>query len=1522
MAFSFGNAAPVASSGGNVQMGEDLEDIQTEMLGFLALSGESKIQLLPTAWPSDQLPPPTACLMSIASRKGLVAAAAPDAIILASTESVRKAFEGTEAGDDKVKPFKPQLKIPMPMRVSQLAFTADESYLVLSAENGGGLAVYDVEALIKGSTTESAFQIATNGQSLRALAPNPTPEKGELLALVTNDGNLMMANLKGRNFISGKNGQVLKDGVSCISWSTKGKQLVAGLANGTAYQMTPEGEGKAEIPRPPKVDAGDHISSITWLENQVFLTVHTPSNFDQSQAPTSTFHIVTRNQGPGQPSSTATFLYQKISDPAAPYGLNRSPPHHFILRLKDFPPSLQDVLMIASTASTDIGLYSRSKTPLTNAKPADKISGVFTMTEMTDDSRRAQLPMTAELNDTSPIGFALDLSSKEKARKPIPTDEDIAETPTPVPALMTLNNEGVLVAWWIIYSDSVRQGTAYPGLAAIASAAQPSQQSPAPAAATSGAFGATAKPAFGTNAFGSSAPAFGTPQAAPAFGAPSQPGAFGAPSGLGQKSSLWGTPAATTTPTTSAASAPAFGSSTFGSTPTTSSTTPAFGAPSFGATSTPVFGLGNRASPWASQSTAPNAAFGQASGFSKSASVFGSSSPGTGSAAPAASGFAAFATKGGFAAAGSPTSGGSIFGSKPATNPFSTPATNSVFGGVRTEDKPTSTFGSGGSGGFVLGSTFKGDGSAKDDGPMASNAGNAFFGGAFGSALGETAKSPPAQAPVSQEADMDSDDKPDEAPKVASPKAQSTTPASTPAGPKTGLFGTPIATPGGLTPGGLFGSKPPTSTPTATPASTGFSFGGPSQPSQPAANTLKPGGFSFANLGSTNPGPKTPTSNAAPSLFSQSKTPPSPKIKEEPVSETPVSKIPEAPLPPDTTSKTTFRIGESSGSSIAGTDAPLPPDFMSKPPTATDAPLPPDFMPKPAPNALPAPEVPKENANKPIPADMIPPSDVPGGPEDEGDDDSDFVTEEDEDESGAEEGSDEGSGEDVAKDLSPTSENNQTPGFTPQSSFGQKKQSPNDTFTNISRPGQPPKGRSLFGEGLAPPVLAPPKNLASPRSPSPVRNAVPSRMLRPDRVSSAPGFASQILGSRPTTARSAPSQDTFALSQEQHKAEEQRRAESRARKEAEETQMLVDKDDDDLQNFLASDIVGTKKLDGFQSRAEYTGIKSMDSVAAQVETVYRDINSMIDTLGLNARALQCYMKGHTEQYKNEGRNRHDLEGEDEWCLVEIENFSKIIERDLAKDLENGRVKDVAHKLETCNDLEKDLIRLRTKHEDIKKIIDSHHDPNHIALARAQPLSIEQATQQHDLRKEYTKFQKLLSEAEEALTLLKAKTVSQATSNGRYSGSNAPTVEAVMKTITKMTTMAEKRSGDIDVLEGQMRRLRVGSVMSNGGSREGSPFATPSNNRASLRNPGASTSSTYGLFYTPDSIKDTPARFQSSIMSNRSTFSQGSPRRKMSGYTAEEKAQLRSKVARKKEVMEKLRSALQKAGTNVRLMNDE
>lgn len=210
---------------------------------------------MPSRWPPDALPSPTASLLSIASGKGLLAASGPDSVILASTESVRQAFYADSEED--IKPFKPQQTLQLGTRLSQVVFSRDENFLVLSAEQGGGLRVYDVQALVQGGT-QPAFEISTEGTSLRALVPNPFPDAAELFAVVTVNGDLLIANLKTRNFHNGPNGKVMKSGVSCVSWSLKGKQLVAGLGDGSCCQMTPEGEVKAQISRPPTLTGNEH----------------------------------------------------------------------------------------------------------------------------------------------------------------------------------------------------------------------------------------------------------------------------------------------------------------------------------------------------------------------------------------------------------------------------------------------------------------------------------------------------------------------------------------------------------------------------------------------------------------------------------------------------------------------------------------------------------------------------------------------------------------------------------------------------------------------------------------------------------------------------------------------------------------------------------------------------------------------------------------------------------------------------------------------------------------------------------------------------------------------------------------------------------------------------------------------------------------------------------------------------------------------------------------------------------------
>ncbi|KAL7805197.1 hypothetical protein V8C44DRAFT_361262 [Trichoderma aethiopicum] len=1431
---SFGFSSSTNAMSGDVKTGPDLETIQTEALGFLSIAGDAKVRLTST-W--ESLPAATSSLLSVASKRGLVAAAGPDQLVIATTESIRKAFEAPKDGDSDIRAFEPQLKIPMSMRVSQLVFTSDENYLVLSAESGGGLAVYEVSSLLQGSSN-SAFELSTNGEALRALVPNPTVP--ELCAIVTTGGNLHMANLQER-----KISNALKTQVSCISWSSKGKQLCAGLADGTIHQMTPEGEGKADIPKPPIVD-NCHVSSLTWLENNLFLAIHTTND----SPPSSIYHIITR-----QPPSS--FTYQKITDPVEPFGADKTP-HHSILRLRDFPPDLQDLLIVSSTASTDIGLLTRSKNALATDKPAESITGVFTTTELLDDSKRPTLPMTDSMEDSTPIGIALDLSSKDKVYKPIPSDEELEESPTPLPGFWVLTHEGVLCSWWIIYTDSIKKGTAYPGLTAVQGDAA---SAPAVAASSASPF---SNAAAGASPFSSATPA------APAFGS-------AAP--LGQKASPW----ASGSSTAPSAGGGAFGSSSFGSAPSAGA---AFGKPSalgFGQAAP----LGTRASPWASagaatgSTSAAQPAFGQ-SGFASFASKTPQSAFATAaqSSTPSSSGgFASFSTQGGFAslAGSSGNTGGSVFGSggklAGAGSAFGTTSTDtafppkpagSVFGSA--QEKPS---------GSVFGSTpFKLESSFKPDPAQAGNdtapapTGSSMFGSAFGSALSDAASKAPDAAASAKDEDMDTGE--------VSPGTE-----AGPTAPTTGttsIFGTKTEPPK-TTSGGLFGSGG------ATPKPAGSSvFGSFGSASKPASS---PGLFGSASKPADDS--KTPTAKSV-ETFS-------------------------APLPPDATSKSSYLIGESSDSSVAsnppslfgssaaskastlfaaaakdtaakskGADSSRPNPFLTaskpseeKPTVIEDAPLPPDptkisFGSKSTKASPPSKsfELPS-STQKAQPS--LPPAPEPASDEEEESDLDDNASEGSGEDDNASEGS-EGSGVDVARDLG-------LGGRTPQSSAG--------------------NARPLFGEVGRSTSSIPQPTTTGPRSPSPARAGARDRALlsEANRSISAPGVASEQLAPKRAqlVASSAAGKDKTA-------AEDTFIAQSRKlreRQQAEESRLLIDEEDEEVQRVLASEIEGTLELDEFIAHSNIAP-PAQESIPAQVEAVYRDINSMIDTLGLNARSVRAFIKGHTDNRVPDGRSPDDLEDPDDWVLCEISDLGEIIDVELFGDLEEGRVQDLPDKLEACQELARDMHRLRAKQEDLKRIIMTRVDPSQADAARSLPLSAEQQAQQNDLRREYTNFSKLLAEAEEALTLLKTRIASLSGASGRGSTS-VPTVEAVMKTITKMTSMVEKRSGDIDVLETQLRRMRLEPP-----SREESPFRTPQSRRSILLSPEV----------TPS--RSLRQSISGSVMSF-GTPAKSTPRKKISGFSREEKGELMDKRAKRQAVLGRLKESVQKKGVSVWNMED-
>ena len=380
------------------------------------------------------------------------------------------------------------------------------------------------------------------------------------------------------------------------------------------------------------------------------------------------------------------------------------PAKHFITRLQSAPPNLDDILVVASTVSSDINLLVKARVPLSPDPTASNGINKYVTAMMADDTRRAQMPMTQDFQDTSPIGAAFDFSAEEKAPRPIPGDE-MDESSTPLPAYFVLNNEGILVAWWLVYNEAVRAGLRYPGL----------MPTPAVSGADAQSGQQTVLQPFG-QAISSATSGFsglvGSTSTALSGGAGN---AFGQATGFGNKLSPWGSSTSASTLTSSG--------SVFGAT----SGIGGAGHSAFGSAGS----LGNNSSPWASVmpgKTESTKAPAPSDAAQPSGGLFSSVTPAT-------SGFALHASTGGFSAftADPAKQGKSIFGTDPAASSDGSVGTTSAWGASPSTKE--SAFG----GQFQLQSAFKRDPeSVSEEAPAPAGPSEAsMFGDSFAQNLGE-----------------------------------------------------------------------------------------------------------------------------------------------------------------------------------------------------------------------------------------------------------------------------------------------------------------------------------------------------------------------------------------------------------------------------------------------------------------------------------------------------------------------------------------------------------------------------------------------------------------------------------------------------------------------------------------------------------------------------------------------------------------------------------------------------------------
>ena len=156
----------------------------------------------------------------------------------------------------------------------------------------------------------------------------------------------------------------------------------------------------------------------------------------------------------------------------------------------------------------------------------------------------------------------------------------------------------------------------------------------------------------------------------------------------------------------------------------------------------------------------------------------------------------------------------------------------------------------------------------------------------------------------------------------------------------------------------------------------------------------------------------------------------------------------------------------------------------------------------------------------------------------------------------------------------------------------------------------------------------PPKAQESPRSPSPVRQPIGLTKPPPNfRPSPIPEGAGTPGSERANEAVPSVEDETT-------------------------TDALEDDEDERIRATLAQPVRPTLRLDAFLAHQDYAGRVTHCGVGGNVERVYRDVNGMLDTLGLNARALAAFVAGQ-EAFAPESDSARDVEHLDHAKAVRI-----------------------------------------------------------------------------------------------------------------------------------------------------------------------------------------------------------------------------------------------------------------------------
>uniref|UniRef100_A0A8C7U3P5 Nuclear pore complex protein Nup214 n=1 Tax=Oncorhynchus mykiss TaxID=8022 RepID=A0A8C7U3P5_ONCMY len=363
----------------------------------------------------DDLPKDRSSLLAISNKFGLTFVGLDKKIKVYRTRDILAA-DKVDGNSNEISKNRRLLMLP----VHNLGLSSDELTLSVSGmseESGLSLDFYDVRTFInKARQQKLPFVTLRPGVGLGIIVQDLkwNPVQASMLATCLSDGSMMV--LEVTDSVTVQAQLPATEGITCVCWSPKGKQVAAGKMNATVNQYTPGLQEKKVIPCPSFYSSDNPVKvlDVQWLSTFVFAVVYaaadgcpeTPPELVVISLPTKTEKREER--------------YLNFNDPV--YGTcTERQLHYFLSHIEDW-----DVVLAASAASIEVSVI---------AKQEDKSNWELWLLE---DASRGELPVSQNNDDTLPLGLAIVYTSQQEIHI---TDE---KTLPPVPTLLLLSTDGVL----------------------------------------------------------------------------------------------------------------------------------------------------------------------------------------------------------------------------------------------------------------------------------------------------------------------------------------------------------------------------------------------------------------------------------------------------------------------------------------------------------------------------------------------------------------------------------------------------------------------------------------------------------------------------------------------------------------------------------------------------------------------------------------------------------------------------------------------------------------------------------------------------------------------------------------------------------------------------------------------------------------------------------------------------------------------------------------------------------------------